>query len=74
MSISLPNEGSFPSVKLLNFSMGLFKSPPPRYSPDLVQSVLNDSNVPHSKCDQACKNTACGHKLHPITLQVIIQQ
>ena len=25
-------------------------------------------------CDQACENRACGHKLHPTTLQVITQQ
>ena len=24
-------------------------------------------------CDRACENRACGHKLHPITLQVISQ-
>ena len=26
-----------------------------------------------SNCDRACENRACGHKLHPITLQVISQ-
>ena len=27
----------------------------------------------NNNCDRACENRACGHKLHPITLQVISQ-
>ena len=31
------------------------------------------ANLITNICDQACKNRACGHKLHPISLKVISQ-
>jgi len=37
-----------------------------------ITNLLDRDGI--SKCDWACENRACGHKLHPITLQVITQQ
>ena len=38
---------------------------------NLIYAITNRHLCTMSICDRACENRACGHKLHPIALQVI---